>query len=251
MLAQYGLMYPFLAAAGFNLLNFIFGLFVLPESLPQNMRRDFDLPALNPFKSLLALTRMPMVRTLVVVHFLVQIAGQTHPSIWALYTEHRFGWTAAQVGMSLAVVGILSIIAQGGLTGPAVKFFGERKLVLIGTLGEAIGFAFFGLVTTGAMAYVVLVCSSAFWSSHPALQSLISRDVPASEQGELQGSLMSLMNLASIFTPLLMTTAFSLSSDPSGSIYLPGSPYYLASFFAFVGWVIALRWYRKKPHGAV
>ncbi|MFN3455114.1 MAG: MFS transporter, partial [Pseudobdellovibrio sp.] len=132
LVASHGLTYPFLIAACFNLINFMFGYFVLPESLPQSLRRNFKISELNPFNSLKILTSMPAISALVLAYVLLQLAGQTHGSLWAIYTETRFEWTAAQVGISLAAVGLLSAIAQGVLTGPAVKFFGERRVAFWG-----------------------------------------------------------------------------------------------------------------------
>ncbi len=245
LLASHGTEMPFLAAAAFNFLNFLFGFFVLPESLPREKRRPFEGKVLNPFRSLGVLARMPGVRALVTVFVLMSLAGQTHPSMWTLYTEHRYGWNASQVGISLAVVGILSAFSQGVLTGPLVRRFGERRVCTWGCIGEAIGFTLFGLATTGTMLYAVLIFSSIFWAAHPALQALITRDIPTNEQGEMQGALMSLANLTSIANPVIMTTLFAATSNPSAWTYLPGSPYLLAGGFFFVGWLVMMGWERR------
>ena len=249
IVASQGLQYPFLASAGLNLINFLFGLFVLPESLPKNLRRDFYLKDLNPFKSLQVLTTMKTISLLVLAHVLLQLAGQTHPSIWAIYTESRFGWTPAQVGVSLAFVGLMSAIAQGALTGPLVKRFGERKLGLWGSLGEALGFAAYGLATSGLMVYAILAVSSVFWAAHPALQSLISREIPPEKQGELQGALMSLTSLTAVVNPLIMTNIFAVTSVPSGAVYLPGAAYYLAGFFGVCAFAAVWRWETQHKKG--
>ncbi len=246
LVASQGLMYPFLISAALNLANFFFGWFVLPESLPQSLRRNFTIRELNPFHSLKVLTSMPSISLLVIAHIFLQMAGQTHPSIWAIYTEARYGWTASEVGISLAAVGLFSALAQGGLTGPAVKMFGERKVGLWGALGEALGFASFGLATTGIMVYVVLAISSVFWAAHPALQSLIAREIPPDKQGELQGALMSLTSLAAVINPLLMTNIFAVTSMKDGTIYMPGSPYYLAGVFGLIAFAAVWRWEKSR-----
>ena len=248
LIATQGTHYPFLAAAAFNLLNFLFGMFVLPESLPKERRRSIPLSGLNPFRSIVHSLQHPAIRSLVLVHVLLQLAGQTHPSIWTLYTRHRYGWSVAEVGISLAVVGIMSAISQGAMTGKIVARFGEARTLIYGTLGEAVSFALFGLATQGYMLYVILIFSSVFWASQPALQSLISREVPPEAQGELQGSLMGLTSLAGVVNPLVMTGLFSVTSQPGGSFYLPGSPYLLAAALLFAGWVLASAWYRQTPH---
>jgi DHA1 family tetracycline resistance protein-like MFS transporter len=241
LLATYGPHYPFLAAGVFNLLNFIFGAFVLPESLSENHRRQIDYRALNPLRSLVNVFKIPAIQTLITLYALMQLAGQTHPSIWTLYTQHRYGWTPAQVGISLAVVGLLSALSQGGLTGWLVKHFGENKILAYGVFGETLCFIFFGLAPTEILFYLTLIVSSLCWASQPALQSLISREVPPQKQGELQGTLMSLVSLAAILNPLIVTRLFSMTSNRSSQIYLPGSPYLLASLFLGVAWILALR----------
>ena len=245
-LASYGSQYPFLAAGAFNLMNFLFGLFVLPESLPPEKRRKIRAAALNPIASLIKVLRMPAIRTLIVVYVLLHLAGQTHPSIWTLYTQHRYGWSTAEVGLSLAAVGLLSAATQAGLAGILVAKLGEARVLVYGALGEAVSFALFGLAYQGWMLYAILLFSCVFWSIQPAIQSLISREVPAHEQGELQGSLMSLASLTGIVNPLIMTWLFAATSDRSSSNYLPGSPYLLSGGLILVGWMLAARWNRNR-----
>lgn len=247
LLGTYGYQYPFIAAAVFTFLNFLFGYFVLPESLPPEKRRNIDWKSLNPLKSFSILARVPTIGLLVGAFFMLHMASHTHPSMWTLYTEHRYGWTPAQVGISLTLVGILSALAQGVFTGYFVKWIGERKLIIIGLLGESVSFALFGLATTGLFLYVVLIFSSVFWSAHPTLQSLISKNVSPLEQGELQGALMGLASLTSIINPLVMTSVFAATSQRSNGLYLPGSPYLLAGFLLFIGWIMAVYWNIKHP----
>jgi len=243
-LAGFGAAYPFLAAGAFNLLNLLFGVFVLPESLPRERRRKVELGSLNPLRSFRNTFAIPGIFGLLWVHVLLQLAGQTHPSIWTLYTQHRYGWSAAQVGLSLAAVGVMSAISQGALTGVIVKRFGEAKTLVYGCLGETVAFVCFGLATAGWMLYVILVVSSLFWASQPALQSLISREAPPETQGELQGTLMSLGSLCGIVNPLVMTQLFSLTSLPEREPYIPGSPYLLASVMLAFAFILALQWSR-------
>jgi len=240
-LAHWGPQYPFLAAGCFNLLNFVFGFFVLPESLSAENRRPVQWAALNPFRAMGRILSIPTIRPLVVVSTLMYLAGHTHPSIWTLYTEHRFGWTPAQVGMSLALVGLLQVFAQGFLTGFIVKRFGETRVFVWGVFGESLSFLGFGLATSGSMIYAVLLLSAVFWAAQPALQSLISREVPADQQGELQGTLMSLASVMAIINPLIVTSLFAATSDRTAEFYLPGSPYIFASSMLFLAWVIAWR----------
>lgn len=252
LLSTYGTEAPFLAAAAFNILNCLFGFLVLPESLSPQHRRSFNLKALNPLRSLAALAKAPAVSGLVLAFVLVQLASHTHPSIWTLYTEHRFGWTPKEVGISFAVVGVLSALVQGFLTGPLVKRWGERKVMKFGVLGEVASYVAFGICTSGTMLYVILVVSSIFWAAHPALQSVISRDVPSEEQGELQGALMSLTSLTAVLNPLVMTSLFAATTIKDGSFaYVPGSPYLLASLLFFTAWLVMRRWDKRFGEGMV
>jgi MFS transporter, DHA1 family, tetracycline resistance protein len=247
LIAGYGPQYAFIAAGAFNLLNFLFGYFVLPESLPPEKRRAVTRESLDPFRALGKVLGEPALRALIVVNTLIHFGGQTHPSIWTLYTQHRYGWTAAQVGISLTVVGVLNAATQGGLTGWLVKKWGERRILVVGSLFQAFFFAMFGFASESWMLYAVLIFSSPLWSVGPALQSLISREVAPERQGELQGAVMSLISLTAITNPLIMTMLFAATSDRSSAWYFPGSPYVLAGILILAGWWIAVRWNRAHP----
>ncbi|UOE99825.1 TCR/Tet family MFS transporter [Bdellovibrio reynosensis] len=241
LLGHYGPHYPFLMAAGMNLLNFLFGLFILPESLPQEKRRQVDISKINPLSSLKKVFDAKHILAFLIIYFLFSLAGQTHPSIWTLYTEKRFNWSTAEVGFSLAVVGLLSAVAQGWLTRVIIPWIGEYKSVAYGSLGYAVAFALFGLANEGWMMYVVLIFSSVFWVATPALQSLISHKTPPHEQGELQGTLVSLASLAAIITPIVTTKLFAMFTAQRTDVYLPGAPYFFAAIVSVVCWLILLR----------
>ncbi|WP_413613105.1 TCR/Tet family MFS transporter [Bdellovibrio sp. HCB-110] len=241
LLGHMGPEYPFLVAAGMNLLNFLFGLFILPESLPKEMRRKVDLKKTNPLSSLKKIFQAKHILGLLLVYFFFQLAGQTHPSIWTLYTETRFGWTTAEVGISLTVVGLLSAIAQGWLTRIVIPKMGEHRAVVYGAFGYAIAFVLFGAATQGWMMYAILIFSAVFWVSPPALQSLITHNTPPQEQGELQGTLVSLSSLAAIINPLVATKLFSVfTANPQG-LYIPGAPYYFGALICLISWIIIVK----------
>ncbi len=244
LVGTYGWSYPFLAAAALNFCNFLFGLFVLPESLPPEKRRKMDIKKLNPLKSSTRIFRMKNLAPLFVVYFLTYFAGQVHPSNWTLYTQLKFGWTARDVGLSLAVVGLSVAIAQGGLTRIIIPRLGEWRSILFGVFMNGLSYAGFALVTQSWMMFAVLVPSSLSSIAGPALQSLISKNIPANEQGELQGSLMSLASLTSILGPLAYTTLFARFTESSG-FYFPGAAYILASVVSFVAVGVAFHFYMK------
>jgi DHA1 family tetracycline resistance protein-like MFS transporter len=241
LLGGHNVAYPFLAAAAFSFLNFLFGLFVLPESLPENMRRHVEIKKLNPFRSLSHVFRPSPIRGFIFVFILLQLAGQVHPAVWTLFTEYQFGWTAGQVGLSLSMVGVLSAISQGWLTGIVVKKLGEFKTALAGTFGCALAFMLFATATQGWMMYAILAGSSIFWVGQPALQSLVSKHTPPQEQGELQGSLMSLMSLCSIATPLIATSLFAHFTHGERATAFAGAPYVFAAIASFASLAIMLR----------
>lgn len=248
LVAAHGLAAPFLVSAGLNLLNFLFGYFFVPESLSPDKRRDYKFSDLNPFQSLYVLGGMSSILLLVIAHVMIQLAGQTHPSIWAIYTEARYGWGPAEIGVSLAAVGVLHIISQGVFTGLFVKWLGEHFVAKWGMLGEAFVIGAFGLATNGVMIYTILAISSIFAASQPVLQSLISKDIAPDKQGELQGALMSLMSLTAVINPLIMTRLFAFTSNKESAYYLPGSPYFLAGLFGLIAFIAVWRWEKRSPN---
>jgi len=239
-LGTYGPEAPFLAAATLNLLNFLFGIFVLPESFAKENRRALQLKKLNPLLTLNKIFKSPLILSFALAHFLIQLAGLTHPSIWTLYTNHRFNWNTTQVGLSLTLVGILIAISQGWFTRIVIPWLGEHKTVMYCALGNIIAFSLYACAYQGWMIYPVIIFSALFFVGQPALQSLATRLVPANEQGEFQGSLVALTSLASIINPLIVTQLFAHFTDQDG-LYLPGAPYFFAAFISFVAWIVLLK----------
>lgn len=238
LLGHWGPQYPFIAAAVLNFLNFLFGIFVLPESLKPENRTHFEWKKINPFRSLLGIKKAEGFLVLVSVSFLFQLAGQTHPSIWALYTGHRFGWGPKEVGLSLAVVGITAAIVQGGLTRILIPKIGEAMAVLGGGLGYAIAYFLYGFANQGWMMIVIVIFGSVFYIAHPAMQSIITRKAGSRGQGELQGVLVSLTSLTAVLNPLIVTQLFSHFTDSSQAVTLPGAPYFFASVISLIGWLL-------------
>lgn len=229
---------PFFAAAILNLLNFAFGCFILPESLPADQRRDVDLKRLNPFGSLRKVLIPSPTMALIGVYTLAFFAGQAHPSIWTLYTEFKFGWSPFQVGLSLSAVGVSIAAVQGGLTRVLIPRWGEERALSIGLWFNIVGFLLFALAPQGWMMYPILLLSSLAGLAGPAIQSLISKQTPPSEQGELQGSLMSIASLTAIIGPVIYTDAFARFTQKSNSVFFPGMPYLLAAVICLAAWLL-------------
>jgi DHA1 family tetracycline resistance protein-like MFS transporter len=252
VLGHYGLRVPFYAAAGMTLLNWLYGMFVLPESLPHEQRRAFDWKRSNPIGSFVALRKHPELLGLTETYFLINLAHQVFPSTWVLYTSYRYGWTPKQVGLSLALVGVMAVIVQGGLARKIIPKLGERRSIVIGLTNATIFFSAYGLATQGWMIYVLLVIGSFGGIAMPALQGLVSGSVPLNEQGAVQGALASLASLAGILGPLLATGLFGHFIREDVAIRLPGAAFFCGSTLVFIALLLALRAFKKvRPVAAV
>jgi DHA1 family tetracycline resistance protein-like MFS transporter len=236
--AGYGPRAPFIAAAILTLLNWLYGYFILPESLALENRRNFDWKRANPLGSIKMLFRYPVLLGLVASIVLIYIAGHAVQSTWSYYTMHRFDWTEKLVGLSLAFVGLVVAIVQGGLIRVIIPKLGQKRSVYIGLSFYAIGFVLFGLATEGWMMYVFLIPYCLGGIAGPSLQGIISSQVPANEQGELQGALTFLMSATSIVGPLLMGGLFTYFTEPSHT-YLPGAPMFMGAILTIISAVLA------------
>ena len=237
-LGHFGAATPFIAAAVLSLFNFAFGYFVLPESLPPEQRRQVRMAHLNPFTSIVKVLWPSPLMFLVYIFFLLCLAGNSHPSIWTLYTQHRFQWTSAQVGLSLTSVGLSIAFVQGWLTAKVTPWLGVERTLRIGIGFYVVGFLLFAIAPFGWMMYPILVVFSLSGVAMPNLQAMISRDIPANQQGELQGSLISLASVAAILAPLLYTKLFSAFTLGPSRFYFPGMPYVMASAICILSFAL-------------
>lgn len=242
-----GPLVPFWVAAALNILNFAFGFFVLPESLPKDKRRELKVSQMNPFMSLIKVLKPSPVTGFILVYFFMYLAGQVHPSIWTLYTQLKFNWTAFEVGLSLSFVGISIAFAQGYLTRIFIPKWGENKALLYALYINISGFALFAFATKGWMMYAIMAITCLSGLGGPALQSLISREVPPQEQGELQGSLISLASITAIIGPLFYTDVFARFTSENASWHFPGMPYFAASIVSCLGLFIFFKSAKKSP----
>lgn len=245
LLGTWNLRAPFWLAAGLALANFLYGWFVLPESLPREKRTPrFDWSHANPVGSLGMLKRFPQVFGLAAVVLIANFAHYIYPSVAVLFTEYRFGWNPRQVSLMLAVVGVCSAIVQAGLVGRVVASIGERRTLLLGLACGVVGFMVFGFAGTG-MLFLAGIPLSALWGlAAPATQALITQQVSADAQGRVQGALMSLVSLAGIFAPLSFAGTFGLFISNHAPFRLPGAPWLLAAGLLFLGLVIGWRFAR-------
>jgi DHA1 family tetracycline resistance protein-like MFS transporter len=230
---------PFWIAAALSLANTLYGLLVLPESLPPERRASFAWRRANPLGSLDLLRAQPQLLGLAAVHFLGQVAHASLPNIAVLYMMYRYGWDERAVGFTMAAVGICAMVVQGAFIGPTVARFGERAALLAGLLFGVAGFAAFGLAATGT-AFLVGIPLLALWGfASPSLFGLMSRRVGASEQGRLQGANASITGIANLLGPGLFAQTFAISIG-GGPWHLPGAAFLLAALMVVAAFVIAV-----------
>lgn len=250
LLGSWNLRAPFWFAAALALLNFLYGWFVLPESLPKERRTArFDWSHANPVGSLLLLKRFPKVFGLAAVVMIANMAHYVYPSVSVLFTEYRFGWDEKQVSWMLAAVGLCSGIVQGVLVGRIVPRLGERRTLLFGLVCGITGFVIFGLASSQWIFLAALPISALWGLAAPATQSLVTQQVSADTQGRVQGALMSLVSLTGIFAPLMFAGTFGLFISDHAPAHLPGAPWLLAGAWLFVALLAALR-FARAPHPA-
>ncbi|MFI5205892.1 MAG: TCR/Tet family MFS transporter, partial [Candidatus Paceibacterales bacterium] len=241
LLGKFGTRVPFYTAAGLTMLNWLYGYFILPESLKKENRRAFDWKRANPVGSLLQLKKYPVVLSLVGCLVLLYIAMHAVQSNWTFYTKEKFGWSADMIGYSLGVVGILVAVVQGGLIRVINPKLGQKRSVYFGLLLQVVGFFLFAFAAEGWMMFVFLIPYCLGGIGGPAIQGIISKQVPANEQGELQGILTSLMSATSIFGPLMMTGIFAYFTAKTEPIYFPGAPFILGGFLTLIGMFWAMK----------
>ncbi|MBZ4189693.1 TCR/Tet family MFS transporter [Niabella beijingensis] len=239
LLSVWGIRAPFFAAAGLCFVNFLYGYFVLPESLKPENRRPFSWAKANPVGSLLLFLKYPAILELVVCFFFVFLGGHAVQSNWSFFTMDQFRWSEKEVGISLAIVGVLVGVVQGGLIRYTSPKLGNEKSAYTGLFLYALGMILFAFASQGWMMYAFLVPYCMGGIAGPALQSIISEQVPSNEQGALQGGLNSVMSLTSIFGPLIMTGLFYYFSHDKAPVYFPGAPFALGTALMLVSAVIA------------
>jgi len=233
---------PFWVAAAFSLLNATYGLFVLPESLPPEKRQtELRWKSANPVGALKLLRSHRELFGLAIVNLLGYLAHEVYATVYVLYVTYRYSWNEKQIGTSLAIVGITSMVVSAGLVGPFVKLVGERRSLFTGLFLGGLGFFMFGYASVGWL-FLLAILVNAFWSlAGPPSQSMMTQRVSASEQGELQGAIGSMRGMAMIVGPLMFSSVFAFFVAPEH--VFPGAPWYLAATLLgaalVVAWIVA------------
>ena len=252
-LGSFGPRVPFLVAAVLSILNFIYGYFILPESLVQENRRAFDWKRANPFGTLKSLYQFPVVAGLLTALGFLYIAVHAVQSNWSYYTMHKFDWTSVHIGISLGVIGLATAIVQGGLIRWINPTRGQRRAIYVGLGLYAAGFLLFAFATEGWMMYAFTFVYCLGGIAGPALQGVMSGVVPPNAQGELQGGFGSLMSFTSIFGPVIMSNLFGFFSNPADSWYFPGAALMLGAVLSVISSLLARNTLKKvskaQDHG--
>ena len=243
---------PFFVAAALALVNWLYGFFVLPESLPEDKRSAFDFRKANPISSITNLGKYPLVAGLAVGFVLISLAQRGLETAWVLFTGFQFDWGPLTNGVTLALVGVMAAIVQGGLVRPIVDAIGERRPILVGLCFGVVSFTIYGLAYQEWMMYVAIVIGAFGGLAGPAIQGLVAGSVDSSEQGKVQGALTSLTSLTSIFAPLIFTTGlFSYFTSERAPFTLPGAPFLLGALLMVAAVVVAFRLFRRMPASVV
>ncbi len=250
LLGDLGPRVPFMAAAGLTMLNWLYGFFVLPESLKPENRRRFEWKRANPLGTLVSLWKYPVIAGLLIALTFVYLSAHAIQSNWSYYTIEKFKWTPRTIGISLAVVGFMFALVQGILIRKIIPKLGQQRSVYLGLGLYAVGLLLFAFATQGWMmyAFTVIYCLGAI--AGPALQGIMSGIVPANAQGELQGGFTSLMSLTSIFGPLLMNSLFAYFTKSEAPIYFPGAAMLMGAVLTLISALLARRTLKNNLVGA-
>ena len=245
LLGGFGPRAPFFVAAGLALLNAAAGFFMLPESLPPERRRRFDIRRANPFGTFTSISRHRGALPLFAAWFLYMLAHQSYPSTWAFFTKLKFGWSDHAIGASLAYIGFTVAIAQAFVTRRLIPLIGERRAILLGLSIGFVGFLGNALVPQGWMVYLILSVSALQGLVFPSMNSTLSRSVSGSEQGELQGAIASLQSVAAILGPPMLTHALARFTREGAAVHFPGAAFVMAAGFTLGAIAIVMVFARR------
>jgi DHA1 family tetracycline resistance protein-like MFS transporter len=232
---------PFWVAAGLSFANGLYGLLILPESLPKDRRAPFRWKSASPVGALHLLGTDRVLTGLSIANFFAQLAHVVLPSTFVLYATYRYGWSTTTVGATLALVGLCSMVVQGAAIGPIVGRFGERRALLLGLACGAIGFLIFGAAPTGALFWLGIPVMALWGVAGAATQALMTRLVAPDQQGQLQGATNSVQSVSQLVGPFLFTLTFAYFIGGGAPLKLPGAAFLLASVLLTLALLIAAR----------
>ncbi len=241
LLGDFGPRIPFFVAAGIAFLTFAYGFLVLPESLPEDQRRPFQLSRANPLGTLLHLRKFPALIGGLGVLFLYYMAHHVCPATWSYFTIERFGWSERQIGYSLGGIGLAMAFSQGYLTRVLIPRLGPRRAAVLGIVAASVAYVGFAFATAGWMLFAWMTLWALCGLTAPSIQGILSSRIPADAQGELQGGIASLGSLAAIVAPPVMTQLFGYFTSAKAPVYLPGAAFLLAAILLLVALLLVRR----------
>ena len=247
LLGELGSRVPFFVAAGLSLVNLAYGYLVLPETLPRERRRRFSLARSNPIGMFKVFANYRGVLPLSAVMFIYFFATSVYPAVWPFWGIARFGWSEATIGLTLAAFGLITAIVQGGLTGPVVKWLGERRTVVLGLAVAAFSALGYGLAPGLIAVLLLMIFHAPEGFVQPALTAIMSEEAPADAQGELQGGIASLQSFAMVAATVMYAQLFGYFLRPNPIIVSPNVGYYLAAVLVAIALLIFLP-LRRKHH---
>lgn len=234
---EYSLELPFFIAAGMSFLNCLYGLIILPESLPKEKRREVNLKKANPIGSFHLLRRNNIIALLAVSFFLLYISGYSVQATWTFHGMYKFDWSKSMVGYSLGLVGIVVAIVQGLLVKHTIRWFGEKKTIVIGYVSWILGLLMFAFVNESWLLFLAVIPYCLGGIATPTIQSIVSNFYTSDEQGELQGALTSLISLTAVIGPVIMTEIFSYFTSKNALFIFPGAPFFIGACFVFLSFL--------------
>ena len=247
LLGEFGPRVPFYVAAAISGLNLLFGYFVVPETLPTEKRRPFDWRRANPFGTFKVFQSYHGVLPLSAVLFVFFFASSVYPAIWPFWGMAKFGWSTATVGLTLAAFGIIAAVTQGGLSGPLVKRFGEHNVALFGLIFAVIAAVGYGWAPGLIVVLIMLVIHAPEGLVHPMLIALMSKAVPDDAQGEMQGGIASVMNVAMLAGTVFFSQVFGYFLNPADPVPTAGTAYFFAAGFLALALGLFIAFTRKAP----
>ena len=249
LLGEMGARAPFFAAAALAGVNFLFGMLVLPESLPPERRRAFSWRRANPLGAITMLRHYPGVLLYALATVAYMIAHNVYPSTWAFFVTAKFEWSPGMIGVSLMVTGITMALAQAFITGRLSKHIGELRAAILGLMMATIVSLAYAFATQAWMIFAIMIFGAFQAIVYPALNALMSRSVPANAQGELQGGVASLTSIANVVGPLVMTQTLALFTSSVAPLYFPGAAFLLAASITLVAILLLLG--RPQEHSRI
>lgn len=245
LLGEFSHRAPFFAAAALAAINFVFGYFYFPETLPPENRRRFSLARANPVGALLAARKLRGVIGLAVILLLWNISSMVYPATWAYFAIAQYGWSNGMIGASLALAGVSMTIVQAAILGRVVRKLGERRTAMIGVAVAAVGYLGYAVVPFAWFGLLMIVATALQALVQPSVTALMSQRAPADAQGEMQGFIGSLNAIGSIAAPLLLNPALAFFTGPNAPVFFPGAAFVIASGFAFAA-LFALAFARRE-----